>query len=114
MKEMKIIKPLFVMMLMIAAVGFVVACDFARSSGNPDMALPLPEAHPEQMPDENLPSDLDFCDANTPCKIGQCVKFPGEKHPVCYEGDPCERCGSRECIALLSYPPQIMCVEAEK
>lgn len=50
------------------------------------------------------------CDANNPCPEGkECYSFPGEESPICWEGDPCEKCASGKCIATLSHPPSVIC-----
>ena len=55
-----------------------------------------------------------YCDANNRCPKGQeCYKFPDEKKPYCYIGDPCTKCESRKCMVLESYPAQIRCEPLE-
>jgi len=50
------------------------------------------------------------CDANNPCPEGrECYKFPDEEKPICWEGDPCEKCESKKCMTTLSYPPSVIC-----
>ena len=49
------------------------------------------------------------CDALNPCESGDCYKFHDLAEPVCYEGDPCERCPSKICTIAESYPMQIFC-----
>ena len=60
--------------------------------------------------------ETQFCDALTPCSGGyECYSFEDEDTPICYIGtDPCERCSSRNCIILESYPMQIRCIEDEE
>jgi len=50
-----------------------------------------------------------FCDALTPCDVGDCYKFEDEDTPICYTGDPCEKCPGMECIIAESYPMQVFC-----
>lgn len=50
------------------------------------------------------------CDANNPCPEGrECYGFPDEEGPICWEGDPCEKCSSKKCMTTLSYPPSVIC-----
>lgn len=50
------------------------------------------------------------CDANNPCPEGkECYSFPDEEGPICWEGDPCEKCASKKCMTTLSYPPSVIC-----
>lgn len=51
-----------------------------------------------------------LCDASHPCPSGQeCYKFQDDPSPVCYIGNPCDRCPSRSCLVMESYPAQIAC-----
>ncbi len=50
-----------------------------------------------------------FCDANLPCTTGECYLFEESDYPICYEGDPCEKCDSQECVIATSYPMQVSC-----
>ena len=49
------------------------------------------------------------CDALNPCETGDCYKFSDLASPVCYEGNPCERCASKVCNIAESYPMQVFC-----
>ena len=64
-------------------------------------------------PDESDVSDeLEFieeCDALSPCPVGECYIFPDDSNAICYEGNPCDECGSKECIIAESYPMQVFC-----
>jgi len=56
------------------------------------------------------PGTKESCDANNPCPEGkECYKFPDEEEPICWEGDPCEKCASKKCMTTLSYPPSVIC-----
>ena len=57
--------------------------------------------------------ETEFCDASTPCDVGECYKFEDEDAPICYIGDPCERCPGMECTIAESYPMQVFCVDEE-
>ncbi|MFA5303424.1 MAG: hypothetical protein WC393_02720 [Candidatus Nanoarchaeia archaeon] len=64
---------------------------------------------------EMVPLSDDFeiiiCDAITPCSEGlECISFQDLETPICWQGDPCDRCTSNNCIQLESYPPQIRCI----
>ncbi|MFH1448028.1 MAG: hypothetical protein ABIG39_04135 [Candidatus Micrarchaeota archaeon] len=53
-----------------------------------------------------------YCDAATQCARGTCYKFQDLDRSICWQGaDPCERCESKKCSILESYPAQIMCGE---
>jgi len=62
----------------------------------------------------NCPSDCKenqprHCDAFHKCPFGEeCYSFQDQKHPICWKGDPCERCIGK-CTILESYPPKIRC-----
>jgi len=60
---------------------------------------------------EEEPSETKVeCDAQTPCPEGkECYSFPDEEGPICWEGDPCEKCESKKCMTILSYPPSVIC-----
>jgi hypothetical protein len=52
----------------------------------------------------------EYCDANIPCPEGkECYAFENEEKPTCWKGDPCEKCESKKCAVLESYPPQVRC-----
>ena len=54
--------------------------------------------------------EVQYCDADTPCPKGkECYQFEDEDKPICWVGDPCEKCKSKKCIVAESYPPQIFC-----
>lgn len=51
-----------------------------------------------------------FCDALASCPSGmECYSFIDQEAPICWEGNPCERCESKSCMQLESYPVQIRC-----
>jgi len=51
-----------------------------------------------------------FCDATVSCPEGQdCYKFQDQPNPVCYVGNPCDRCPSKSCLIMESYPMQVSC-----
>lgn len=70
-----------------------------------------PENCPQDCKEKNVSDN--FCDAVTPCETGECYKFEDKEGPICFEGDPCSRCPSGECVLLESYPPQVRCIEGE-
>ena len=50
------------------------------------------------------------CDAFNHCEAGlECFKFEDESTPICWEGDPCEKCETGNCVIAESYPAQIFC-----
>jgi hypothetical protein len=49
------------------------------------------------------------CDSLNPCAIGDCYKFQDEVAPICWEGNPCQKCESGKCNIAESYPMQIFC-----
>lgn len=50
------------------------------------------------------------CDAINPCPQGkECYKFEDEDTPICWSGDPCEKCESKKCAIAESYPMQVFC-----
>jgi hypothetical protein len=49
------------------------------------------------------------CDALSPCPVGECYIFPNDSNAICYEGNPCDECDSKECIIAESYPMQVFC-----
>ena len=52
----------------------------------------------------------EYCNAMTQCEKGDCYKFQDLDKPICWQGaNPCERCDSRKCSILESYPAQIVC-----
>ncbi len=53
-----------------------------------------------------------LCDATTRCANGECYKFQDLEKPICWQGNPCDRCASGKCSILESYPPQIVCETA--
>ena len=51
-----------------------------------------------------------FCDARTPCAESlDCIQFPDEEQPICYQGNPCLKCPSQQCSIGESYPLQVFC-----
>jgi hypothetical protein len=54
------------------------------------------------------------CDANNPCKEGDCYLFPYMSFAYCYIGDPCEKCPTKSCRIAESYPMQVYCDKAGK
>jgi hypothetical protein len=62
-----------------------------------------------KLPEVKAPERQD-CDALTPCPEGEkCYLFEGEENPICWPGDPCQRCESKECDVAESYPMQVFC-----
>ena len=56
----------------------------------------------------------EFCDAFHPCPAGlSCYKFQDEDKPICWEGDPCVKCDSGNCMIAESYPMQVFCTDAD-
>lgn len=54
--------------------------------------------------------EIEKCDAVKECLKGKsCYKFENEDSPICYIGDPCNKCPSGKCLQAESYPPQIIC-----
>ncbi|MDD2678562.1 MAG: hypothetical protein PHS81_01630 [Candidatus Nanoarchaeia archaeon] len=61
-----------------------------------------------------IPLSNDFeiirCDALNLCPEGkECYSFQDTDYPICWQGNPCNRCASNNCIQLESYPVQIRC-----
>ncbi len=53
---------------------------------------------------------VETCDAKNPCPEGwECYKFEDQKTPICWTGNPCDRCESGSCAIAESYPPQVFC-----
>jgi hypothetical protein len=52
------------------------------------------------------------CDANNPCKEGDCYLFQYMSFAYCYVGDPCEKCPTKTCRVAESYPMQVFCDKA--
>src|SRR5512136_2430942 len=52
------------------------------------------------------------CDANNPCKEGDCYLFPVMSFAYCYVGDPCQECPTKSCRIAESYPMQVFCDKA--
>lgn len=52
----------------------------------------------------------EFCDVVNPCPAGkECYNFEDEDKPICWKGDPCQKCISKKCIVAESYPMQVFC-----
>lgn len=52
----------------------------------------------------------EYCSLEVACKTGfDCLKFEDEEKPLCWEGDPCQKCKSKKCIIMESYPGQVRC-----
>ncbi len=50
------------------------------------------------------------CDYKNQCPEGyNCYSFPEDEDPICYIGDPCERCASKNCDITESFPMQVFC-----
>ena len=64
-------------------------------------------------PSDNIQPNKILCDQNNLCPVGySCNIFRDfENKPVCWRGydDPCDRCPSKQCDILESFPPQIIC-----
>jgi hypothetical protein len=55
-------------------------------------------------------NNQNYCDAMIQCSAGEsCIKFPDEEKPICFSGDPCEKCASKNCLVAESYPEQVFC-----
>jgi hypothetical protein len=60
-------------------------------------------------------NSITYCDTTTHCPEGsECYSFRDEEKPICWEGDPCEKCSSKKCRIAESYPMQVFCEEEEK
>lgn len=54
---------------------------------------------------------VQLCDINIPCNEGfECLKFEDEPKPICWQGDPCQKCESKKCEILESFPGQVTCL----
>ena len=61
-------------------------------------------------PEDMEISKSGFCDEATKCGEGSdCIKFQDEDEPICYQGDPCVKCESKQCDIEKSYPIQVYC-----
>ncbi len=62
-----------------------------------------------EIPEVRAPEIL-YCDAVTACPEGkECYKFEDEENPICWSGNPCQRCASKVCDIAESYPMQVFC-----
>ena len=64
------------------------------------------------IPSDNIKPNKILCDQNNSCPAGySCNVFVDfENRPVCWrEYDLCNRCPSKQCDILESFPPQIIC-----
>jgi hypothetical protein len=54
---------------------------------------------------------VQLCDINIACETGlECLKFEDEPKPICWQGDPCQKCDSKKCEILESFPGQVKCL----
>ncbi len=73
------------------------------------IGCPCPET-PETCPRDCGRKVETYCDADNPCPQGQeCYKSEDEESPICWEGDPCAKCESGNCVVAESYPIQVFC-----
>ena len=84
-------------LIVIAAFALIVAAIYVVSpSDNAMPPFPSPEGR--------------YCDDKTTCPAGYaCYKFPDNTGPVCFKGDPCSVCNSKNCTAWGRYPVRIEC-----
>jgi len=56
-----------------------------------------------------LSTNATYCDAQTLCVEGYCYQFEDQATPICWTGNPCNRCVSGNCNMLESYPMRVIC-----
>ena len=62
-----------------------------------------------EAPEVRVPKELN-CDAENPCPEGkECYVFEDEESPICWPGNPCQKCASKDCDVAESYPMQVFC-----
>ena len=54
--------------------------------------------------------EIIICDYQNNCPEGyNCYYFPDMEDPICYMGDPCQKCESKNCDFTESFPMQVIC-----
>ncbi|GEM_PF-6607069 len=53
--------------------------------------------------------DLEYCDTNKSCNVGNCYLFDDNSRTYCYSGNPCNKCSGGNCDLLKTNPVQIVC-----
>jgi|GEM_PF-5891517 len=57
-----------------------------------------------------LEANVTYCGIESPCYEGSCFKFADQKLPICWIGNPCNRCASGVCNIIKSYPMWVVCI----
>jgi len=99
--------------LMLVAILFISACGISDScTADAKMCPDGSGVGRDQMNNcefEDCPEAI-TCDYQNNCPEGyNCYYFLDEEAPICYMGDPCQKCDSKVCDFTESFPMQVIC-----